>query len=59
MKQYIETNKDRFFEELFSRLDQIELDGAPRWIQSNFVGGLKNLPIRFKMRERASALGAA
>ena len=35
------------FEELLPRLSSIELAGRPRYTQSNFVGGLKSLPIRF------------
>jgi len=36
------------FEELLPRLKSIELDGEPRSVQTNFVGGLKSLPIRFE-----------
>ena len=36
--------------ELLNRVDQIELAGEPRYTQSNFVGGLKNLPIRYRMK---------
>ncbi|NIJ35949.1 cytochrome P450 [Sphingopyxis panaciterrae] len=44
-----------FFEELFARIDSIELDGDPRWIQTNFVGGLKSLPVRLTLREAVPA----
>ena len=29
------------------RLKSVELAGEPKWVQTNFVGGLKSLPIRF------------
>ncbi len=35
------------FEELMPRLKSVELAGDPKWVQANFVGGLKSLPIRF------------
>ncbi len=37
-----------FYEELFARIADIELAGAPRWVETNFVGGLKSLPIRYR-----------
>ncbi|CAN5359037.1 cytochrome P450 [soil metagenome] len=37
------------FEELFKRLDSIELAGEPRWVASNFVSGLKHMPIRYSI----------
>ena len=37
------------WEELFARLDSVELDGAPRNMQASFVCGPKSVPIRFKM----------
>lgn len=36
-----------FFEELFERLDSIELAGEPRRTNSNFVGGVKSVPVKF------------
>lgn len=44
-----------FFEELFSRIDTMELAGEPRWVASNFVGGLKSLPVRFETADKADA----
>ncbi|MDX2233416.1 MAG: cytochrome P450 [Hyphomonadaceae bacterium] len=38
------------FQELLPRLDEIELAGAPRKTRSNFVSGLKALPVRYRMR---------
>ena len=35
------------YQELFSRVKTMELIGEPRLVQSTFVSGLKNLPIRF------------
>jgi cytochrome P450 len=37
-----------FFEELLSRVGGFARAGEPAWLQSNFVSGLKTLPIRFK-----------
>jgi len=39
-----------FFEELLPRLESVELAGAPRRTITNFVGGPKSLPIRFRMQ---------
>ncbi|WP_026403189.1 cytochrome P450 [Actinomadura rifamycini] len=38
-----------FFEELLPRLRSIELAGEPEGIATTFVGGLKHLPIRYKL----------
>ena len=38
------------YRELLSRVEHIELAGEPRYTQSNFVGGLKSLPIRYRMK---------
>ena len=38
------------WEELFARLDRVELDGQPTRMVANFVCGPKSVPIRFKMR---------
>jgi len=35
------------FEELLRRLPDIELAGAPRRLRSNFIHGIKQLPVRF------------
>ena len=37
-----------FFEELIARVGDIESAGDPAWVASNFVSGLKRLPIRYK-----------
>lgn len=36
------------FEELLPHLESVELAGEPRLVETNFVGGYKSLPIRFK-----------
>jgi cytochrome P450 len=38
------------YRQLLERVDHIELAGEPRYIQSTFVGGLKSLPIRYRMK---------
>ncbi|MDB5437129.1 MAG: cytochrome [Phenylobacterium sp.] len=37
-------------EELFARLDSVELDGEPKRMTASFFRGPKAVPIRFKMR---------
>lgn len=38
------------FKELLSRVQSFELDGEPQYTQATFVGGLKSLPIRYKLK---------
>jgi cytochrome P450 len=38
-----------FFTQLLSRLQSIELTGAPQHVATTFVGGLKHLPIRYSL----------
>jgi cytochrome P450 len=38
------------FQKLFERVSDIELAGVPQYTQSTFVGGLKSLPIRYKLK---------
>ena len=38
------------YRELLDRVTDIELAGEPRYMQSIFVGGLKSLPIRYRMK---------
>jgi cytochrome P450 len=38
------------YRELFARVDHIELAGEPIYKQATFVGGLKSLPIRYRMK---------
>ncbi|UZE47854.1 cytochrome P450 [Rhodopseudomonas sp. P2A-2r] len=44
-----------FFRELLARVDTIELAGDPAWTETSFLGGLKRLPISFKISETAAA----
>jgi cytochrome P450 len=37
------------FSELLPRLDRIELAGPPEWTATTFVGGIKHLPVRYKL----------
>ncbi len=37
--------------ELARRVESVELDGDPEWIESSFVVGLKHLPIRYRMAD--------
>lgn len=39
-----------FFSELLPRLKSIELSGDPELVSTVFVGGLKHLPIRYRLR---------
>lgn len=36
-----------FFQELLPRLKHIEIAADPEWVQANFVGGLKSMPVRY------------
>ena len=38
------------YRELLNRVDRLELNGAPAYTRSTFVGGLKSLPIRYRMK---------
>ena len=42
-----------FFRELLPRLESIEITGDPEQCVSNFVGGIKNLPVRYEIRPGA------
>ncbi len=41
---------EAFFRELLPRLDWIELAGEPESMATTFVGGLKRMPIRYRLR---------
>jgi cytochrome P450 len=43
---------DALLTEVLSRMDQIELAGAPEWLCSNFISGPKTMPIRFRPEKR-------
>ena len=38
---------ERFFQTLLPRLSHIEMVSEPEWVQANFVGGLKSMPVRY------------
>ena len=40
--------------ELLARVESFELDGMPAWVETSFVGGLKRLPVRVKMKASAA-----
>jgi cytochrome P450 len=42
-----------FFGELLPRLAHMELTGEPAWVGTNFVQGMKRMPVRFQLREDA------
>jgi len=44
-----------FFREWLERVEHAELTAEPAWIATTFAGGLKNLPIRYRMRAPAMA----
>ena len=37
------------FNEILSRINHLELAGAPAWVEASFVSGLKRLPIRYQV----------
>jgi len=43
------------FEELLRRLPDIELAGPPRRLRSNFINGVKHMPVRFTPARGATA----
>lgn len=48
-----------FFRELLGRLESIELDGPTRASVSNFVGGVKHLPVRYRLRSASDEIAPA
>lgn len=38
-----------FFTDLLEKISHIEAAGEPRYVEGTFVGGIKNLPVRFKI----------
>ena len=39
-----------FFRELLAKVEHIELAGEPRFVEGSFVGGVKYLPVSYRMR---------
>lgn len=48
-----EMEVEALFKEIATRVDRIELAGAPIWVKTNHTGGLKHLPIRYSMKPRS------
>ena len=46
-----------FFTELLPRLKSVELTGAPQYVATTFVGGLKHLPIRYSLIGKIPRVG--
>jgi cholest-4-en-3-one 26-monooxygenase len=43
------------FEELAARVPRLEARGAPERLRSNFIGGIKHLPMRLRPASRTPA----
>ena len=39
-----------FYEELFKKIENIQLNGEPEWVKASFVSGLKSLPIKYTLQ---------
>lgn len=39
-----------FFSELLDKVEHIELAGTPRFVEGSFVGGVKYLPVRYRLK---------
>jgi cytochrome P450 len=48
-----------FLEELVPRAEALALVGRPQHLRTNFVGGVKNLPLRYRLLPAAGAAGQA
>ena len=42
------------FRELLARVDHFELNGEPRWVETAFIGGVKQLPVRVTFKGAAA-----
>ena len=42
-----------FFSELLRRVEHLELAGTPRFVEGSFVGGVKYLPVRYRLKQAA------
>ncbi|CAN5806221.1 cytochrome P450 [soil metagenome] len=45
--------------ELLARVDHFELNGQPKWVETAFIGGLKQFPVKFRMKEDAMVAATA
>lgn len=48
-----EMELEALFNEIVKRVESIELSGEPEWVKTNHTGGLKHLPIRYRMQTEA------
>lgn len=39
-----------FFRELLDKVEHLELAGTPRYVEGSFVGGVKYLPVRYRLK---------
>jgi cholest-4-en-3-one 26-monooxygenase len=46
------------FEEIITRMPDIELAGEPEYLRSNFIGGIKHMPVRFTPGRRLEPVPA-
>lgn len=46
-----EMELEALFREIVARVDHVELNGEPEWVKTNHTGGLKRLPIRYRMTQ--------
>jgi len=47
-----EMEVEALFREIAARVESIELAGPPEWVKTNHTGGLKSLPIRYRMKAK-------
>jgi len=47
-----EMEVEALFREIAARVESIELAGPPEWVKTNHTGGLKHLPIRYRMKAK-------
>ena len=45
---------EELLREILTRMDGLELAGEPVWLESNFISGLKHLPVRFRPGPRSA-----
>lgn len=44
-----EMEMEAIFREIVARVEAVELAGTPEWVKTNHTGGLKRLPVRYRM----------
>ena len=49
-KHLAKMEMESLYNELFKRIEKIELNGEPSWVKASFVSGLKSLPIKYKIK---------